>query len=230
MHNLNCASSKKYNLGLGGGRLNIIWISTVYLSRFFIRKVYGIENIPKNTNFIAASNHSSYLDPFVLGAAIYPVSKRYIRFFAMASGRGFVIGESLSRKAFKVIPLGEDKEKALNEAICILKKEIDCVGIFPEGPRSIDGRLKRGKTGIIRAAIKAKKPILPVGLIGTYEIAPGEKIIPKFKRCEVKIGRPIYLNGYYNKKITKALLRKLTNRLMAEIAALTGRKYLYSGR
>lgn len=209
--------------------MNLIWISAAYLSKLFVRKVYGIENIPKNTNFIVASNHSSYLDPFVLVAVIYPFSKHYIRFFALTSGRGFVIGESMARRAFKVIPLGEDKEKALNEAVGILKKGRDCVGMFPEGPRSIDGRLKRGKTGVIRAAIKAKKPILPVGLVGTYEIAPREKIIPKLKRCEVKIGRLIYLNKHYNKKITKALLRKLTNGLMAEIAMLAGKKYLYRG-
>ena len=210
-----------------GGKLNLVWIFVVSFLRLFIRKVSGIENTPKDKNFIVASNHSSYLDPFIIATVILLATERYTRFLALRSGRGFVVGERVSRSVFKAIPLGEDKEKAFSDMLHVLKKGKDCVGIFPEGPRSLDGRLKKGKTGVIRLAIKSKKPILPFGLIGTYEIAPREKIIPKLRRCELSIGKPIYFDEYYNKKITRALLRKLTDDLMAEIAGLTGKKYSY---
>ena len=99
------------------------------------------------------------------------------------------------------------------------------IGIHPEGTRSLTGKLQKGKTGVARLALGAKVPIVPVGLIGTFEILPKGKYIPKLKKAKINIGKPIYLNKYYDRKITKKLLRKITDDIMGDIAKLSNEKY-----
>ena len=74
-------------------------------------------------------------------------------------------------------------------------------------------------------ALAAKVPVIPVGLIGTFEILPKGKAIPKLKRAIMNIGKPMYFNKYYKKKITARLLRKITDNIMKEIAKLCKQEY-----
>ena len=99
------------------------------------------------------------------------------------------------------------------------------IAIHPEGTRTLTGKLQQGKTGIARLALAAKAPVLPIGLIGTFEILPKGKHIPKFKKAAMNIGKLMAFEKYYNKKITKSLLRKITNKIMHEIAKLSNQKY-----
>lgn len=197
------------------------------LVRLFIRKVDGINNLPK-APFILAANHDSYLDPLLIGSVVVPKIGKQMHYLAMKGRFWNIFGDFISRKWAGCVPFDEGKKKAIKELIRLLKKG-DMVGIFPGGPRSADGNLTRGKTGAVRLALAAKAPIVPLGLIGTYGIASGEKLIPRFKRADMKFGKPIFYDKYYNKKITKKLLRNLTNSLMEEIAKLINKKYLYKG-
>jgi len=121
--------------------------------------------------------------------------------------------------------LDEGKEKAFHELLSFLKQG-EIVGIFTSS-KSLDGELKKGKTGTVNLALKARVPILPIGLIGAFDIAPGNTIIPKPKRAKMHIGNPIYLNNYYKKSINEDILRKLTDDLMKVISELTGKPYNY---
>lgn len=198
------------------------------LLRLFIRKATGLENLPKKGGFVIAANHESYLDSYIIGAVIIPKIDKQIHFLTLKTGFGIkLVGEKIAHDWAGDIFLEKGKEKeALDEAVHVLKKG-GIVGIYPGGRTS--KRLRKGKTGAVRMALRAKVPIVPIGLIGTYKIAPKERRIFSLRRCELNIGKPIYMDKYYNKKITKALLRKLTDDLMLEIARLTGKKYLYMG-
>ena len=112
----------------------------------------------------------------------------------------------------------------LRWAVNALKKG-KIIAIHPEGTRSLTGRLQKAKTGVARLALGSKVPVIPIGLIGTFEILPKGKYIPKLKRAEMNIGEPIYFDKYYNKRITKKLLREVTNIIMKEIAKLSKQKY-----
>ena len=91
----------------------------------------------------------------------------------------------------------------------------------------MDGKLRKGKTGVVRLALEAKVPIIPLGLIGTINIMPTDTSIPRFKRAKIHIGKPIYLDKYYKRNIDKKLLRKLTDDVMHVISELTGKPYNY---
>ena len=99
--------------------------------------------------------------------------------------------------------------------------------IFPEGGRSKDGKLKKAYNGIALLALKSKVPVIPAGIIGADKVLPKGKYLPRFKRCEVKIGKPMHFNKFYNKKINKQILDVVTREIMKEIGKLIGQKYRY---
>lgn len=193
--------------------------------KLFLKKIEGMENIPKKGSFVLASNHESYLDPFLLDSIIIPLLNKKIHFLA-AKGRFWDLwGDRIAKGWAGCVCLDEGKEKAFKELASLLK-EGEIVGIFTS-PKSMDGSLKKGKTGVVRVALKARVPILPMGIIGTFNIAPRNKLIPRLKRAELHIGKPIYLDKYYKQKINESLLRRLTDDLMEVISELTGKPYNY---
>ncbi len=189
--------------------------------RLFIRKYSGLDNLP-DPPFILAANHASYLDPFLILSLVIPKIDTKVHYIVMKGRFWNLFGDYISRKWAACIPVDEGKKKAVKELGKVLKKG-DCVGIFPGGARSLDGYMTKGKTGAIRLAFDANVPIVPVGIIGAYEIAPKEQLIPKLKRCELKFGKPIYFKK--PKKVIHAILRKNTTYLMKKIAKLVGMKY-----
>ena len=196
-----------------------------WLFRIFIKEVKGLDNIPKK-GCIVASNHTSYLDPPMLGS--YIATKLRIKVHYLGKEELFknFIGKILY-KSFETIPIdttGKHKSWLRCALKYIKKKEI--IGIFPEGGRSCDGTIQRGKTGAVRLALAAKSPIVPVGIKGTYRIWPVHKKLFKMKKiAKVNIGKPIYFDRYYKRKITKKLLRQLTDKLMRDIAKLSGQRH-----
>src|SRR3989344_2559149 len=188
-------------------------ITLFAILRLFLRKADGIENIPKKGAFIVAANHESYFDPLLIIATIVPLINKKIHFLAMRGRFWNKFGDKISHDWAGCVPLDKGKEyKALKELKYLLNKK-EIIGIFPEGPRSLDGNLRKGKTGISRLVLSAKVHVLPVGLIGTYEIASNEKLIPKLKKANIRIGKPLYFNEYYNKRVTKKVLREITDRV-----------------
>ncbi len=194
--------------------------------RLFLKEVEGMENIPKKGPFIIAANHESYLDPFLIMSVIIPLKDKRIYFLAKKGRFWDFFGRKIARDWAGGIPLDDGKEKAFQELTSLLKKG-EIGALFMEGQRSLDGKLVKGKTGVIRLALKARVPILPIGIIGTYEIAPRDKLIPKLKRAKLYIGKPIYLKKYYKKSMTKKLLRKSADDVMKVISKLTGKPYNY---
>jgi len=209
-----------------------------YLNRIFsnvsckllLKTVNGLENLPRKEGYIVAANHVSYLDIWVMYTAFIDKARMYIRFIARKSllkDAYFRVCTFLfENEQSKVIELDAKKpEEVFKEATNALKKG-SIVGIYPEGTRSLTGKLQKGKTGMVRLALSAKVPIVPLGIKGTFELMPIGKSIPRIKKIvTIKIGKPMHFDNYYNKKLTKKLLRKLADKVMIEIAKLSNQKY-----
>jgi 1-acyl-sn-glycerol-3-phosphate acyltransferase len=185
----------------------------------------GLEHIPSEGGFIVAANHLSFVDslfmPLVcprnvvfLGKADYFDSWR-TRWFMEAAG---------------VIPVrregGSAGEAAILAGIRALRAG-HAVGIYPEGTRSPDGRLYRGKTGVARLALEARVPVIPVGIHGTPEIMPIEAKVPRLTgQPLVEFGSPLTFERYYDRPKDRFVLRSVTDEIMYEIMMLTGQEYV----
>ena len=195
------------------------------LIRLFLKEVKGTENIPKKGPYIITANHESYSDPFLICSVIIPLINKKIHFLAVKGRFWNLWGDKIARDWAGGVCLDYGKEKAFQELLNFLKKG-EIVGIFTS-LKSLDGKLQKGKTGIVRLALKARVPIIPMGLIDAFDIAPGDKLIPNLRRAKLHIGEPIYLDKYYGKDLNEKLLRKLTDDLMGIISKLTGKPYNY---
>lgn len=204
---------------------HIFLFSMFWLFRIFIKEVKGLDNIPKKGS-IVASNHTSYLDPPLIGSYIAIKCKIKVHYLGKEELFKSFIGKIL-HNSVETIPIdttGRHKSW-LRGALKYIKKD-EIIAIFPEGGRSRNGKIQRGKTGAVRLALAAKSPVVPVGIMGTYELWPVHKKLFKIKKiAKVNIGKPIYFDRYYKRKITKKLLRQLTDKLMRDIAKLSGQRY-----
>ncbi len=191
----------------------------------WVKKVSGGENLPKEGAAIFAANHASYADHLIIGAYVAKKVNRQVHF--LAKKEHF---DNFFKKSWHeyVGSIQLDREKKGKEALKLALKALKkgkIIGIHPEGTRSMTGKLLQGKTGVARLALKAKVPVVPIGLIGTFEMLPKGKYIPKLKRATMNIGKPMYLEKYYNKKINKRMLREVTTIIMKEIAKLSNQEY-----
>ena len=191
----------------------------------WIKEVNGINNIPMQGPFVIAANHESYMDHLIIVKTFVTHLNKKIHFLSKKEHFSNPI-KSIWHRWAGAIPLDRETKgaEALKWAIKALKSG-KIIGIHPEGTRTLTGKLQRGKTGVARLALAAKVPVVPVGLIGTFEILPKGRYIPKLKKATMNIGKPLYFNKYYNKKITKKLLRETTDIIMKEIAKLCKQEY-----
>jgi 1-acyl-sn-glycerol-3-phosphate acyltransferase len=195
------------------------------LSRLWIKEINGMENIPRKGGFIISANHASYMDHlFLYGITI---SRRNEKLHFLAKKEHF---DSFHQRVWHnytgAIPLDRKSggKAALNLAIKSLK-EGRIIGIYPEGTRTLSGKLQEAKTGVARLALAARVPVVPVGMIGNFEILPKGKYIPKLKRATVNVGKPMRFEKYYKKKVTGKILREITTKIMKEIARLSNKQY-----
>ncbi len=199
-------------------------LTIIPLVKLWVRKVNGTENLPEGA-FIVAANHASYMDHLIIASYVISHLNRKVHF--LAKKEHF---DNIFKKAWHnyggAIPLDRQSgdKKALKWAIKALK-EGKIIAIHPEGTRSLTGKLQKAKTGVARLALLSKAPVIPIGLIGTFEILPKGKYIPKLKKAVMNIGKPLYFPEYYNKKINKKMLREVTYKIMKEIAKLCKQKY-----
>lgn len=199
------------------------------LRLLFRPKVTGRKNFPRTGAAIIASNHLSFSDSIFLPI----VAPRRITFLAKSeyfTGKG--LKGWISRMFFTgvgQVPIdrsgGRASEAAVQTAIKILA-EGKLLGIYPEGTRSPDGRLYRGRTGMARIAIEAGVPVVPVAMIGTFEIQPTGQVLPHIKRVGVAFGEPIDLSGYKDRLRDPAALREATNLVMKALQELGGQEYV----
>jgi 1-acyl-sn-glycerol-3-phosphate acyltransferase len=195
----------------------------------------NMDVVPKNGSAILVSNHLSFSDSFFLPL----VCPRPITFLAKAeyfNGKGI---KGLFSKLFFTgvgqVPIdrtsGRAAEAAINTGIRILKQG-DLLGIYPEGTRTADGRLYRGKTGMARMALESGSPVIPVAMIGTYEIQPPGKVRPKIRRVGVRFGEPLEFGRYEGLESDRFVLRSVTDEVMYSLMELSGQEYvdIYASR
>lgn len=191
--------------------------------------VEGLENIPARGPAILASNHLSFSDSFILPLVV----PRSIVFLAKSdyfTGRGFK--GWFSRTFFTgvgQVPVdrsgGRASEAAISTATRVLG-EGSLLGIYPEGTRSPNGIMYRGKTGVARMALEAQVPVIPVAMINTYEIQPPGQLLPRLYRVGVRIGRPLDFSRYEGLEDDRFVLRSVTDEIMYALMELSGQEYV----
>jgi 1-acyl-sn-glycerol-3-phosphate acyltransferase len=191
--------------------------------------VEGEENIPPEGAAIFASNHLSFSDSIFLPLVV----PRRVTFLAKSdyfTGRGFK--GRMTAAFFKGAgQLSVDRsgggagKAALNSGLKVLRRG-ELLGIYPEGTRSPDGRLYRGRTGVARMALEAGCPVLPVAMIGTDKAQPTGKKVPKIMRIGVRIGKPLDFSRYEGMEDNRFVLRSITDELMYELMLLSRQEYV----
>jgi len=190
----------------------------------------GRRNVPRRGPVILASNHLSFADHF-FGPLPLP---RKVVFLAKAeyfNGRGI---KGLLTKAFfsgvGQIPIdrtgGEASERALRSGLRVLA-DGKVLGIYPEGTRSRDGRLYKGRTGVARLALESRAPVVPCAMIHTFEFLPPGSFHPQWRiRPGAIFGTPLDFSRYYGQESDRAVLRAVTDEIIAEIGKLSGQEYV----
>lgn len=189
--------------------------------------VTGLENLPRTGPVILASNHLSFADSLVIPI----VSPRKVAFLAKSdyfTGTG--VRGRLSRLWFEgigMLPVDRDDPKAalgsLDTALEVLGRG-EAFGLYPEGTRSRDGRLYRGRTGVAHLALTAGCPVVPVGVTGTERLQPVGARLPRIVPVTVAFGAPIEVAGRYDGVPPGRARRQITDEIMRAIQALTGQE------
>ena len=185
----------------------------------------GRENLPRRGPVILASNHRSFLDSIFLPLVV----RRRVTFVAKAE----YFDDPKTAWFFRgvgQIPIrregGSASERALASATDVLRAG-GVFGIYPEGTRTRDGYLHRGHTGVARLSLRTGTAIVPVGLIGTDEVQPIDKRMPRlFRRVTIRFGEPLDPARYGDFEQEHLALRELTDEVMYEIGQLSGYEYV----
>jgi 1-acyl-sn-glycerol-3-phosphate acyltransferase len=186
--------------------------------------VEGLEHVPTDRPVIFACNHLSFVDSLVM-----PMNVKLPLYFL---GKADYFDSWKTRWFFSsvgVVPAhregGSKGQSSLDTGVEILSRG-DCIGIYPEGTRSPDGRLYRGKTGPVRMALEAGVDIIPVAVEGTDRAWPTGSYTPNRHPCTVRYGRPLDLSRYSDRRDDPFSLRAATDELMFEIMMLSGQEYV----
>jgi 1-acyl-sn-glycerol-3-phosphate acyltransferase len=219
--------------GSGPGRA-MYWVLKNVLLGPAITKVFrpiteGVQHVPDQGAAIIASNHLSFADwlfmPLALDRRITFIAKS--DYFTRAGLKGWF------QKRFFAgtgqVPIdrsgGRASESALRAGLKVLQRG-ELFGIYPEGTRSHDGRLYKGRTGVARLALLSGAPVIPSAIIGTDIIAPPGKIITKIVSPTVKFGAPLVFSRYEGMSEDRFILRSITDEIMYAIMELSGQEYV----
>jgi len=213
------------------GLLKVIFLGPL-LRVLFRPWAKGLEHIPAEGPVILASNHLSFSDSFFMPLMV----PRPVYFLAKSD---YFTGKGLKGRltaAFfrgvRSVPIdrssGKAADPALRTALRILS-EGKALGLYPEGTRSPDGRLYKGRTGIARIALESGIPVVPCAMVGTYEIQPTGQVMPKIKRVGVRFGEPLDFSRY--REVPGAaddryILRSITDEIMYALMDLSGQEYV----
>ncbi|MCQ9133671.1 MULTISPECIES: lysophospholipid acyltransferase family protein [Streptomyces] len=195
----------------------------------FRPRIEGLEHVPDSGAAIIAGNHLSFSDHFLMPAIL----RRRITFLAKAeyfTGPG--VKGRLTAAFFRSagqIPVDrsgkEAGQAAIREGLGVLAKD-ELLGIYPEGTRSHDGRLYKGKVGVAVMALKSRAPVIPCAMIGTFEAQPPGKKIPTLHPVAIRFGEPLDFSRYLGMENEKAVLRAITDEIMYAILTLSEQEYV----
>lgn len=191
--------------------------------------IKGLDKIPKTGGVILASNHLSFIDSIFLPLVV----PRRVVFLAKSE---YFTGKGLkgwaTRQFFKAtgqLPIdrsgGKASEDSLNTGLRVLG-EGGVLGIYPEGTRSPDAKMYRGRTGVARMVLEAGVPIVPVAMIDTEKAMPTGTRIPKVRRIGIVFGDPLDFSRFDGMEGDRFVLRSITDELMYELQRLSGQEYM----
>jgi 1-acyl-sn-glycerol-3-phosphate acyltransferase len=192
-------------------------------------EVTGLENLAEqNPPLILAANHSSHMDtPLLLNSLPKELRRKTLvaaasDYFFSTRARGFFVSVAIG-----AVPMDRRivSKQTMDEVDQLLADKW-CLVIYPEGSRTLDGRLYRGKTGIARLALSAGAPIVPVGISGTYDSMPAGRSWPVSGQVQVRFGKPLTFDRYRLGVADQLVLRAITDQVMYEIMMLSGQTYV----
>ncbi len=205
------------------------WSLGPVLKLVFRPVVEGADNVPEDGPAILASNHLSYSDwlfmPLDLPRRVTFVAKA--EYFTTPGIKGWMQKKFFSGAG--QVPIDRSGADAAQGALKSARKILDSgglFGIYPEGTRSHDGRLYRGKTGVARLALEARVPVVPVAVLGTDVVAPPGKKFGSITRPTIRFGKPIDFARYEGMEKDRFILRSVTDEIMYEIMRLSGQEYV----
>lgn len=191
--------------------------------------VKGLDNIPAEGAAILACNHMSFSDSVFIPVVV----PRQVRFLAKNDyWRGTGVAGAWNRWFFNItaqIPMDRSGGSASRNSLAAGEAALDdgdLLGIYPEGTRSPDGRLYRGKLGVAKLALRAQVPVIPMALIGTDKVQPINKYIPRIRRVGLIIDAPMDFSSYYDNANDRFAQRAVTDEIMSRIMRLSGQQYV----
>lgn len=191
--------------------------------------VEGAENIPASGPVIIVGNHLSVIDSFILPLMI----ERRVYFLAKSdyfTGKGFK-GRLIASFMLGVgqLPIdrsgGKASEASLNTGLGVLDRQ-DVLGIYPEGTRSPDANLYRGRTGVARLVLESGALVVPAVMIDTEKAMPIGARLPKIRRIGTVIGKPLDFSRFQGMSADRFVLRSVTDEIMLELQKLSGQQYV----
>jgi 1-acyl-sn-glycerol-3-phosphate acyltransferase len=200
-----------------------------FLKLVFRPQVTGSDHVPTRGPAILASNHLSYADwlfmPLTLSRRVTFVAKA--EYFTTPGIKGWFQKKFFSGAG--QVPIDRSGANAAEGALKAAKKLLtdgELFGIYPEGTRSHDGKLYRGKTGVARLALECRVPVIPVAVVGTDVVAPPGQTFGKLTRPIVRFGKPLDFSRYEGMENDRYILRSITDEIMYEIMRLSGQEYV----
>jgi 1-acyl-sn-glycerol-3-phosphate acyltransferase len=205
------------------------WVIGPLLTTVFRPWVKGLENVPRTGPLIVVCNHLSFVDsvflPLMIDRQMAFLAKSdyftgkgikgwFIRFFMTSAGQ-----LPIDRSG------GKASEASLNAGLQVLA-EGGVLAIYPEGTRSPDGRMYRGRTGVARMILEAQVPVIPAAVIGTEKVMPLGSNIPKVHRVGVVIGEPLDFSRFEGMESDRFVLRSITDEIIYEMNKLSEQEYV----
>lgn len=205
------------------------WVIGPILTTVFRPWVRGLENVPRTGPLIVVCNHLSFVDsvflPLMIDRQMAFLAKSdyftgkglkgwFVRFFMTSAGQ-----LPIDRSG------GKASEASLNAGLQILA-DGGVLAIYPEGTRSPDGRMYRGRTGVARMILEANVPVIPTAVIGTEKVMPLGSTIPKVHRVGVVIGKPLDFSRFEGMESDRFVLRSITDEIIYEMNKLSEQEYV----
>lgn len=205
------------------------WVIGPLLTTVFRPWVTGLENVPRTGPIIVVCNHLSFVDSIFLPLMI----DRQMAFLAKSD---YFTGKGLKGWLVRFfmtsagqLPIdrtgGKASEASLNAGLQILA-EGGVLAIYPEGTRSPDGRMYRGRTGVARMILEAHVPVIPAAVIGTEKVMPLGSTIPKVHKVGVVIGKPLDFSRFEGMESDRFVLRSITDEIIYEMNKLSEQEYV----